>query len=85
MKWFLILGLTLLLGPTGCSTYKHLLEPGHDKRKEVSPERRTAAAACVSPSPCCSMTECRCGNCSETAACGCKHESQHQPSSGVTP
>jgi hypothetical protein len=28
----------LLLVLSGCSTDKHMLEPGHDKRAEVSPE-----------------------------------------------
>ena len=85
MKWMMILVLPALLLPGGCSTYKHMLEPGHDKRQEVSPERKTSKSACVSPAPCCNMADCRCGNCNETAACGCKHESQYEPGSGVTP
>ncbi|MBV8881987.1 MAG: hypothetical protein JO332_18670 [Planctomycetaceae bacterium] len=77
MKTLMILGLGALLSSTGCSSNHHMLEPGHDKGAAGVPEKGFHA--------CCNMTDCRCGNCQETAACGCKHESNIVPPSGPTP
>ncbi len=72
MKRLMILGLAALLSQSGCSTNRHLLEPGHDKRQEVSPEIPSRRA---------------CGVCGSTNPCDCQknHDSNATPPSGVTP
>jgi hypothetical protein len=54
MKALLILALAALLANTGCSTNKHLLEPGVDKYKDRSPEHEERAGCCNDP-------DCPCG------------------------
>lgn len=50
----LLLGLAAILSTTGCSTNRHLLEPGVDKYRMAHPEDPYRAG-------CCDNTDCTCG------------------------
>lgn len=77
MKTLLILSLAAL---AGCSSYRGMLEPGTDKRADVSPEKKAATPHC------CGMANCSCGNCSPSGPCECRTRDSHpEPPSGITP
>ncbi|HLY75064.1 MAG TPA: hypothetical protein VKU80_13165 [Planctomycetota bacterium] len=79
MKVLMGLGLASLLWQSGCSTNRHLLEPGHDKREDVSPELPTKRA-------CCSVDNCDCGDCHDSGPCKCRKAPEPDASSpGVLP
>jgi hypothetical protein len=80
MKILMILGLAALLGQSGCSTNRHLLEPEFDKRQEVSPELPTHRA-------CSSGPNCDCGGCRVSGSCECRHapDSNARPPIRVIP
>jgi len=79
MRALMILGLAAVLTQSGCSTNRHVLEPGVDKRREVSPEAGSRG--------CCSTSACECGDCRASGPCSCRHtpESYPVPPSGITP
>ena len=80
MKILMVLGLASLLCQSGCSTNRHLLEPGHDKKEELSPELPTIRG-------CCPVKNCDCGDCRTSGPCTCRQapEPDPQSSSGVLP
>lgn len=54
MKILMLIGLAAILANSGCSTNRHLLEPGVDKYKGAAPQDPYRAGCCANP-------DCTCG------------------------